>query len=155
MCSNKKIFVLVLGAAVAALCTGACKKSAETERKEAERAEVRAAEETNELHKRAIDEKNDYLAAVRREQLELRGRLQEEIDSVDKELSVLKGDLHKNSGVAVDPKSKGAQTLDELLRRRQQLEDDMNLLERADERGWDELKATIERDIGNRPRGKI
>ncbi len=31
----------------------------------------------------------------------------------------------------------------------------MNLLERADERGWDELKATIERDIGNRPRGKI
>jgi hypothetical protein len=155
MRSNNKVLVLVLGTALAAVCTGACKKSAEAERREAEKAQVQGERKMIEAHKEAIDETNDYLAAVRREQLELRGRLQEEIDDIDKKLSDLKVDARKAGGVVIEPGSKDAAKIQKLLDRRSTLEADMTVLERADERGWDEVKANIEQDLGGRKPGKI
>jgi hypothetical protein len=155
MRSNNKVLVLALGTALAAVCTGACKKSSETEKREADQAAVRAAEKTNDGRKEAIDQRNDYLAAVRREQLDLRSRLQEELDDIDKKLADLKTEFHKDGGYQVDPRSKDAAKIRALLQRRSVLESDVNLVERSDERGWDETKANIERDLGGKTRGKI
>jgi hypothetical protein len=71
---------------------------------------------------------NEYLIAVRREQVELRARVTSEIDRLDKELER-------------DARGKP------LRERRDRLADDLELLDRSDERGWDELKADIENDL--------
>lgn len=156
MRGKTKALALVLGAVLAALCTNACKKSAETERTEADKTELRSAEQVTEARKEAAGEKNDYLAAVRREQLELRGRLQEEIDDLDKKLMDLKVDTKKKDGsLWIDSRSKDAPKIRAFLQRRQQLESDLVQVERSDERGWDFLKATVERDLNAKPRDRI
>ena len=152
MRSNNGILVVVLGTLAAALCTGACKKSSEMEREESSRAELHSAQRTVEVRKDAFDEKNDWFAAVRREQLELRARLQEDVDDIDTKLAWLKVDFHKDRGYVFDSKSKDAKKIQQLIDRRQKLAADINIVDRSDERGWDEIKATIERDLG---RGKI
>src|SRR5687767_4296954 len=96
---------LVLGTALV-LSAFACRKSAETERGEAERAAARAEERRTTTQKEAIDEHNDWLAAVRREQLDLRGELQEEIDRIDKQLADLRVDLHTDGTYAMDAKDR-------------------------------------------------
>ncbi|HVH47191.1 MAG TPA: hypothetical protein VM925_32860 [Labilithrix sp.] len=152
---NPTLSSLALGAAVLAACIGACKKSPETEQREAAEAELRSAEAPATPPKPLVDEKNAYLAVVRREQLELRAHLQEDIDDIDKKLAELKVDA-RDGGFLVDPTSKNAVRIRALLERRSQLEQDAATVERADERGWDELKATIEKDLArNRPRGRI
>ncbi len=143
---NKKMIVLALGA-VATVCTAACNKSSDTERKEADKAEVRAEEKTTEVRKEAAQERNEYLTTVRREQLDLRGRLQGEIDDIDKKLLDLKVDMRKDGGALFDSKSKDAKRIQELIARRERLVADANLVDRADERGWDETKATVEKDL--------
>jgi hypothetical protein len=147
--------MLLFGAAFAALCTNACQKSPAPERKETDRTEVRSGEMTSEPRpKEEITQKNDYLETVRREQLVLRGRLQEDIDDIDKKLVAYHETLASDGSFVVDPRSKEAQQVQELLRRRALLEADVNLIQRSDERGWDEVKAAIEKDLESRPRGK-
>jgi hypothetical protein len=144
--------------AFAAVCTGACKKSSEAEREQVGKAEVRSAEATNEANKaqgEVTKEKNEYLTAVRREQLELRGKLQDQIDDIDRKLLDLKIDMRKDGAVRVDPTSKDAKKIEELITRRQKLEADVNIIERADERGWDEIKANVEQDLSRGKPGKI
>lgn len=153
MRSNQRFLVLALGATIAAVFTGGCKKGAETKPETAE-AELSSAE-TQKGGEKVVDERNAYFAVVRREQLELRARLQEEIDAIDKRLNALKVEFREGHYVQ-DPKSRNAAKIDELLEHRRQLEEDAIIVERADERGWDELKAMIERDLANsRPRGRI
>ena len=67
-------------------------------------------------------EANGYLAAVRREQAQLREKLLDAITSLDRRGEAAGGG-------------------------RQQLRDDLVAIDRSDERGWDELKAEVERDL--------
>jgi hypothetical protein len=146
---------LVLGTAVAALCTNGCKKSAEQERKEYQQTELHSAEKINEAEKKALDDNGDYFTAVRREQLDLRARIQEEIDDIDKKLADLKVDAKKDGGFVVDPRSKDAAKIRTLLQRRAKLQAHMSAVEHSDERGWDLLRANVERDLAAKPGGKI
>lgn len=88
-----------------------------------------------------------YLAAVRREQVSLRARVVEEIAVVDKRILA----LQHPEGASGDPDSAAAATLGALIVRRQRLRDDVVSIDRADERGWDELKAEIEHDLAQGP----
>jgi hypothetical protein len=71
---------------------------------------------------------NEYLLAVRREQVELRARVTSEIDRLAKQLE-------------------GGPGRKDVRERRDRLVDDLELLDRSDERGWDELKGDIENDL--------
>jgi len=84
--------------------------------------------------------KDDYLATIRREQLVLRGHLEEAIAGLDHEIGDLQKAPHPNSAA-----------IRELTRRRQTLEADALVVDRSDERGWDELKATVEHDLEGEP----
>jgi hypothetical protein len=140
---------LVLASALV-LSAFACRKSAETERGEAERAAARAEEKRTTMNKEAIDERNDWLAAVRREQLDLRGELQEEIDRIDKELANLRVDLHADGTYAMDPKdrAKNQAKVDDLLQRRKVLAGHVDAVETSDANGWEALKTRVEKDLG-------
>ena len=153
MRSNHARIALVLAASIAAVCTSACKKSADDEHRRASRTELRE-QRTAPPEPHVIGERNDYFATVRREQLQLRARLQEEIGAIDRKLAEMKVEL-RDGGYVVDPRSRNAARIKELIERRTQLEEDIATVERADERGWDELKGTIEKDLGERPRGRI
>jgi hypothetical protein len=149
MRSNPRILMLALGVSTAAVLNCGCKKAAET-KQEGGRVELRSAEtEAHRTDKKVVDEKNAYFAVVRREQLQLRARVQEQIDAIDKQLAALKVEFRDGRYVQ-DPRSKNAAKIDELLERRRLLEEDANVLERADERGWDEVKGEIERDLSEK-----
>jgi hypothetical protein len=142
------VLAVVFATTVAAVCTGGCNKSAETKRKEVAEAELRSAE----ARRHVLDEKTDYFAAVRREQLDLRARIQEEIDGIDKKLAALEVDF-RDGGWA--PKTKNPPKVAELLERRKQLEEDAAVVERADEKDWDVIKAQVEKDLRpDRPGGR-
>jgi len=137
--------VLFASVTVAALCTNACKKSSEEEKREVGQAEIHSAEMTQ---PKALDEKNQYLVAVRREQLELRAHVQEDIDQIDRKLVEMKVEPKRDgSGYSFDTSSTNTTEITELLQRRQVLETDMATIEKSDERGWDETKANIERHL--------
>jgi hypothetical protein len=147
---------LVLGLAIAAVSVpAACRKSAETERREANEAETRSAHRIAEAQKKAIDERNDWVAVVRREQLDLRARLQDEIDDIDKKLMDLKVDFHGDTGYQLDPKAANAPKIQQLLDRRGRLEANVTLVEGSDETTWEQTKAAVERELGGRPRGRM
>lgn len=71
-----------------------------------------------------------YLAAVRREQRGLDLRLDDAVTRIDRRLA---------AHVAAERPA--------LLEARRRLIADRRLIEKSDERGWDELKAEIERDL--------
>lgn len=75
------------------------------------------------------DSKNDYLQAVRREQLQLEAKIDDALAGIDRRLGTR-------------PAERQA-----LLARRSRLAADKRLIGKSDERGWDELKAEIERDL--------
>jgi hypothetical protein len=140
--------LVIASVSVAAFCTSACKKSSEEEKREVGQAETHSAEVTQKAQAQAIDEKNQWLAAVRREQLELKAHVQDDIDKIDKRLMDLKVELKKDgTGYDYDPKSPEAKEVTTLLEKRQVLATDMTTIERSDERGWDETKANIERHL--------
>jgi hypothetical protein len=149
---NKRILMLVLGAAIAAACTTGCKKSSEAEKVARDRSTAR---EEGSPGKEAVEEPNAYLAAVRREQLELRARLHAEIDEIDRALLALKLDAERGqpgrpiAGTA----TKETKKIRELLDRRKLLEDDLHRVNMSDERGWDELKSDVERNLSAKPSG--
>ncbi len=70
-----------------------------------------------------------YREAVRREQRELDARIQESLEAVDRKLGTR-------------PTERA-----QLLGTRQRLAADQRLIAKSDERGWDELKAEVERDV--------
>ncbi len=147
MRSNKAVVAVVLGASVAALCTSACKKASdETHRRPGSEANIHSARVVPPTESAAS--KNDFFATVRREQLQLRARIQEDIAEVDARLAEL-GVGRRNGQYVIDPNAKNAARVRELLARRHRLEEHAATVERADERGWDELKATVEQDLRN------
>jgi hypothetical protein len=151
---SKALAVVTL--AIAAVSTAGCRKSSERERREAERAAERVEEKSDKAVREAIEETNDYLAAVRREQLDLRGRLQDEIDWIDKKLLGLKVELREDGTYAVDPNAKEADKINQLVRRRQLLDADVRAVEESDPRNWTMVKTRVEKDIGpRRLRGRI
>lgn len=83
---------------------------------------------------------DSYLATVRREQLVLRGRIDDELRAIDRQLVTQKGAANK------DPK-----TIHDLEEKRLTLSADAEVLDRSDERGWDELKAVVEHDLEGQP----
>ncbi|MBX3216464.1 MAG: hypothetical protein KF850_30790 [Labilithrix sp.] len=135
--------------ALAGLGVIACRRSAEGERGEVGRAELRAAQRPVEIETRVIDEVHDRVAIVRREQLELRARLRAEVAEVDRELAGLHAESARIGETTNDAR------LDALLERRRQLLDAVARIERSDEHGWEELKARIEADLAPARRGRI
>ncbi len=143
---QKRFFAILLGPMLAALCTVGCHKASRDDAKARNGSAGEGADRvsTTETHSATIEGRadggagtttstgrNDYLSAVRREQLQLRARLQEDIDGTDRTIS----DLRAKS------KPSGAETkkLSALMARRQHLEMNAKIVERRDERGWDEL----------------
>jgi len=143
MRSNHALLAVVLCAGGAALCTSACKKTPE-DRERASRAQLRSA--SMEPQTQVIGEENDHFATVRREQLRLRARLHDQIADVDEELAALKVE-RRDGRYVVDPMARSAARTKRLLEQRRRLEEHAMTVERADERGWDDLKATVERDL--------
>lgn len=138
---------------VAVACSlGGCKRS-EPEHNEVGRevgqVELTSGEPSARPEQPRADE-NSYLGAVRREQLTLTARVREEIESVDVRLAALRSHASKDarpSGRFVVADSKKERRVRALLERRSELEQDLATVQRADERGWDELKANVERDL--------
>lgn len=144
MRSNNALLAVGIGAAVAALCTSACKKAAETDNQNAAEAELRSARVTAPQTQVIADD--DLFATVRREQLQLRARLQQDIREIDGRLAAL--DVERRDGrYVVDPKSRSAARAKALVERRSRLREHATTVERADERGWDELKKAVEKDL--------
>ena len=121
----------VLAGAIAAFCVTACNK---------DKPEVGTASTTSSemvlTAEAPATPKDDYLATVRREQLVLRGRVDDEIRVLDRQLAA---------------KSLDAKKRQELTEKRETLRADATVISHADERGWDELKAVVEHDLEGEP----
>jgi hypothetical protein len=161
MNSRKILAVLALGA----LAFG-CRKSAESERDEAARAAAEAektameesrksADKTNRKTLEAMEEHNDFLAAVRREQLDLRGRVQDAIDDIDKKLLEYKVEHSKNGEFVIPSDTKDRGKIDELLRKRAALKADADAIENASPEEWDQLKVRVDKNLGSFGKGRI
>lgn len=122
----------ILALALAALCTTACNK----DKPEVGTTTTTASEIEVSTQAPAPAPKDDYLATVRREQLVLRGRIDEELRNIERELAA---------------KSLDAKTRKELTEKRETLRADATVVVHADERGWDELKAVVEHDLEGQP----
>lgn len=153
MKSTKLIF------GVAALCVAVtgCRKSVETEHKEAVEAAEHAQEKSAKAHSEALDERNDYLAAIRREQIDYRERIHEELDDIDHKLADLRVDIGRDGIVRYDEKRADAAKVKELVDRRVVLRTDADALESSSDKDWDAVKAKLDADLGDRPlrRGRI
>lgn len=125
-----------------------CRKSVETERKEAVEAAQRADEKTAKARSEAIDERSDYTAAIKREQLDYRARLHDELDDVDRKLV----DLHAEPGRdgLVHYVGKDTEKVNELVSRRTILRTDLDALESSTERDWETVKTKLDADLGNK-----
>lgn len=152
-----KIAKLILGVALVGVATGGCKKSVEAERKEAIEASEDAREKFAKAHEKAVDEHNDYLAAIRREQIDYRQRIHEELDDIDRKLTDMRADIGRDGVVRYDEKRGDAAKVKELVDRRVLLRTDADALDSATEKDWDTVKAKLDADLGDRPlrRGRI
>ena len=148
--------VLALALGLSTIGTAACRKSPETERKEAVRAAQNADEKTREARGEALDERNEYLAAVRREQIDYRSRLHEVLDDLDRDLANLKVEFDREGIAHYDARGKDAAKTKELLDRRAVIRADIDALETSTEKDWDAVRARIDEHLGDRPRrGRI
>ena len=75
---------------------------------------------------------DDYVSMVKREQATLRTKVNDQLRAIEQSQAELRNDPTK---------------LHELNSEHAVLESDLRALNRADERGWDELKAVIEHDL--------
>ena len=148
---------LILGVAAVCLATTGCKKSVETERKEATEAADDAREKFAKAHDKAVDEHNDYLAAIRREQIDYRERIHDELDDIDRKLTDMRADIGRDGIVHFDEKRGDAAKVKELVDRRVLLRTDADALESSTEKDWETVKAKLEADLGERKtrRGRI
>lgn len=142
MRSKRVILAVVLAGATGALCTGACRNAPRSEEHGAP-ADGSATVVAPPNASGAIELHDDYFTAVRREQLDLRARLQEAIDEIDRNLLAVRTAQGRERR-ADGPRQSQIQ---ELLRRRATFAADIQRINRSDERGWDETKAEIERDL--------
>lgn len=157
---------VVLALAVATASVG-CQKSAERERAEADKAAAeaektaieehrKAAERTNKKTLEAMEEENDFLAAVRREQLDLRGRVQEEIDSIDRKLMNYRVEHSRDGELVIPEDAKDRPKIDALISRRAVLEEDADAIDDSSPDDWERVKRKVENDLGSRTlRGRI
>lgn len=151
---------LILGVALIAaapLTTVGCKKSVETERREAVEATDEAREKFAKAHEKAVDEQNDYLAAIRREQIDYRERIHDELDDIDRKLTDMRADIGRDGLVRYDERRGDASKVKELVDRRVLLRTDADALESSTEKDWDSVKAKLDTDLGERKvrRGRI
>lgn len=148
---------LILGVATICIAVTGCKKSVETERKEANLAAENAQEKSAKAHREALDERNDYLAAIRREQIDYRERIHDELDDIDHELADLRVDIGRDGIVHYDEKRADVAKVKELVDRRVLLRTDADALESTTDKDWDTVKAKLDADLGDRPlrRGRI
>lgn len=121
----------ILALAFAALCTTGCNR----DKPEVSTTTTTASEIEPSTQAQAAP-KDDYLATVRREQVMLRSRIDDELRALDRQLLT----------TTLDAKSREA-----LLEKRETLRADASVIDRADERGWDELKAVVEHDLEGQP----
>lgn len=140
---------LMLAVAITVATVG-CQKSAETERKEAAEAAERAQEKSAKAHNEAVDERNDYLAAVRREQIDFRERIHDELDDIDRRLTDYRVDIGRDGIVRYDEKRADAAKVKELVDRRVLLRTDLDALESSTDKDWETVKAKLDADLGNR-----
>lgn len=121
--------------AIVALCAGGCKKdSPEVGTTTTTSTEIVVESQPVQL----TTPKDDYLATVRREQLVLRRRIDDELRVIDRALS--------KPATKLDAKTRAG-----LVEKRETLRADAAVVDRADERGWDELKAVVEHDLEGQP----
>jgi hypothetical protein len=143
---------LILGVALigiaAPITTIGCKKSVETERKESAEATEEAREKFAKAHEKAVDERNDYLAAIRREQIDYRERIHDELDDIDRKLTDLRVDIGRDGIVRYDDKRTDATKVKELVDRRVLLRTDADVLDSSTEKDWETVKAKLEADLG-------
>jgi hypothetical protein len=147
---------LMLAVAITVATVG-CHKSAETERKEAVEAAERAQEKSAKAHNEAVDERNDYLAAIRREQIDFRERINDELDDIDRKLTDYRADIGRDGIVRYDEHRADASKVKELVDRRVLLRTDLDALESSTDKDWETVKAKLDTDLGNRVfrRGRI
>jgi hypothetical protein len=148
-----KAFVVV-GVVVTALSSGACRKSSEEQRREAqsatEEAEQKASqttitnaeidatktdeatEEAREARERALREHAEAITTARNEQLEYRGKLQQALDQLDAK----RGEAKK--------RGQGHKVIDA---HREVLKHDLDALDRTTDTEWASMKAKIDRDL--------
>jgi hypothetical protein len=131
---TKNLGILALG--LAALCTSACNKDRDKPEIGTTTTTSSEVEPTPGPAGGQAIPKDDYLAAVRREQLVLRGRIDDQLRAIERNLA---------------SKSLDAKTRQELLEKRETLRADATVVVNADERGWDELKAVVEHDLEGQP----
>jgi hypothetical protein len=79
---------------------------------------------------------DDYVSMVKREQATLRGRVDDQLRTIEQAQAELR------NAANADPNK-----IHELNSEHAVLESDLRALNRADERGWDELKAVIQHDL--------
>lgn len=127
--------IAILAVATAAICATGCKKA--TDDKPGVTHTTSAELPSNTTVAPPEPAKDDYLATVHREQLALSARIDDHLGTIDRQVSDL-----RRAGRMGTPEAQ------ELLARRQTLEADSAVVARSDERGWDELKATVEHDLG-------
>jgi hypothetical protein len=155
--------LVVLALGIAAF---GCRKSAEAERDEAARAAAEAEKTAIEEGKKASDrvnkktfeamqEQNDFFAAVRREQLDLRGQVQDELDDIDKKLMDYRVEHGRDGQFVIPGDAKDRTKIDDLLKRRAVLKADADAIENATPDTWARVKEQVDKDLGARARGKI
>jgi hypothetical protein len=152
---------LLIGTVIASsLALVNCNKSAEQERREAEKAATKAEKETSkatteaseksgEAKEKASRESQEYLTTVTREQADYRTKINENISDIDKRLGELKVDMTKaKDGMPTyDKTSKSAPEIQRLLNRRQTLKNDLDEMGKTDPHDWPALKNRIDRDL--------
>lgn len=139
---------LLLGLCPAVVvCTTACQKSAERQRGIDEATAIEAKAEAERLKAKERNELREHLAAIRQEQLELRGRVKHEIADIDRRLLELELDPLDAS---VDLSTANGRKGKDLHDRRRRLDHDLGAIERSDERDWDAVREDVERDLGAR-----
>jgi hypothetical protein len=83
-----------------------------------------------------LDEQNDYLAGLRREQLDVRQDIQRAIDEIDKEVADLDA-------------AKDRVKIDGLMQRRATLAADVAAVESAAPENWLSVRARVEKNLTN------
>ena len=103
-----------------------------------------------EMSNEAVDETNDWLAAIRREQIDYRERIHDELDDIDRKLTDARADIGRDGIVRYDERRADADKVKELVDRRVLLRTDADALESSTEKDWETVKAKLDADLGNR-----
>lgn len=127
--------------ALVALCSGACKKSAERQIAADERVDET---EDDRQREQARTASREHLAAIRLEQLDLRRRLQQAVADIDRDLLTLDVDPKET----IEPTTEAGRRARDLVDHRRRLGSDIGAIERSDERDWEIVKREVEADLG-------